>query len=116
MTQVVDKKPADPILVDLSGRFAKEYYDYQECIKQTERKHKNAGKALDRELYALVGLKPNDKVLYKGEKYIVEDISMPFLAEDDKDRMKVYVTMHKLRCTYSCIRLLFNENEEIIKL
>lgn len=116
MTQVVDKKPADPILVDLSCRFAKEYHDHQERIKQTLRKHKNAEKALERELYALVGLKPNDKVVYNGEKYIVEDISMPFLAEDDKDRIKVYVTMHKLHYTYSCIKLLFNENEEIIKL
>lgn len=116
MTQVVDKKPADPILVDLSNRFGEEYRNYQEQEEQIERKHKNAKKALSRELYALVGLKPNDKVLHKGEKYIIEDIFMPYLSENEKERAKVYITMHKPRRTYSCIDICFNENEEIIKL
>lgn len=116
MTQVVDKKPADPILVDLCDRFYEEYHNYQQNLKQAEYEYKKSQRALNKELRTLVGLQPNDKVLYKGEKYIIEDISMPFLAEDDKDKVKVYVTMRKPRCTYSCVKLLFNENEEIIKL
>lgn len=116
MTQVVDKKPADPILVDLCNKFGEEYRNYKEDIERAKYAHKKAQRTLNKELRTLVGLQPNDKVLYNGEKYIIEDISMPFLAETDEEKAKVYVTMHKPRCAYSCIRLLFDENEEIIKL
>lgn len=116
MTQVVDKKPADPILVDLSNRFNKEYNGFQTKLGIIERKRKNVQRALSRELYALVGLKPKDKVMYQNTEYIVEGVDMPYLAEDENVRADVYVTMHKTHCTYSIVRLLSNVNEQITKL
>lgn len=84
MTHVVDKKPADPILVDLSNRFANAYYGYQKQIKEAELMRKRVGRALDRELYKIVGLKPKDKVIYKGDKYVVNDVFITYLAEKEE--------------------------------
>lgn len=108
--------------------------------KKLYRRLKSCNDAL---LYAVVGLKPGDTVIYKGAKYIVESVSMSyqspdpayrtqieiwlhrpsnqwlktpvFFPADESERSKVYVTMHKPRCSYRCMKALFDEKEEIIK-
>lgn len=107
--------PEPSALASLANRFADEYHAYHKRTLQVEREHKKAQRALEKELYALTGLKPKDKVLYKGEQYVVEDVYMPYLAADESERSKVYVTMHKPRCSYRCLKALFGEKEEIIK-
>lgn len=114
MTQVIDKKAADPVIVDLSNRYANWHYEYQKQIEETELMRKRVGRALDRELYKIVGLKPKDKVIYKGDKYVVDDVFITYLAEKEEARADVYVTIHPPRdshCTIVCL-----SEEEIIKL
>ena len=100
--EVVDKKQADPILVNLSERYRKNHND-----------HIKAEKALDRELYRLVGLKPRDKVIYQSKKCTVEDVAMPFLCDDENYQANVYIT---LRHGKNRRVIHFSNNKEIIKL
>lgn len=116
MIQVTDKEKTDPILVDLSNRYAEEYRSYQKSLKKVNYEYNKSRRLLNRELRTLVGLKPGDKIIYEGVKYIVGDVYMPFLAKDEEERAKVYIDMRLPHRNYSSVRLQFNENMNIIKI